>query len=239
LRYNGRKAGHCPNPKHSFNVQGFGGGGILDNQDTSTRRKILTMLKLRGKLSVADIAKELEITEMAIRRHINTLERDGLIAPQLVRQAMGRPANLYGLTELSDDLFPKKYHHLTLELLGELEEVDGSERVDKLFQGRQARLYDKYSRRMEGKSLEEKVDELADIQNTNGYMVHWDRDDDGNYVLQEHNCPIFQVANQYQQACQCELALFRSLLQTEVQRTECLAKGGEKCVYVIRKAEKA
>jgi predicted ArsR family transcriptional regulator len=207
----------------------------MEQQDTSTRKMILTMLKVQGDLSVNDMAKELEITEMAVRRHLNTLERDGLIGSKLVRQAMGRPTNLYYLTELSEDLFPKKYHHLTLELLGELEQEEGNERIGRLFEGRKAKLIEKYRQRMEGKSLEQKVGELADIQNTNGYMVQWEQDEEGNFVLKEHNCPISQVANQYQHACQCELSLFQSLLDARVERTECLAKGGSKCVYVIQK----
>lgn len=206
----------------------------MGHQDSSTRKVILTMLKVKGPLSVGEMAKELGITEMAIRRHLNTLERDGLIASRLVRQAMGRPTNLYSLTELSDDLFPKKYQHLALELLEELRQEEGEQRVSRLFERRKLRLYNKYRQRMEGKTLEEKVSELADLQNASGYMVLWEKDGEGSYVLKEHNCPIAQVANEYQQACQCELSLFQNLLQAHVERTECLAKGGSKCVYVIQ-----
>ena len=62
-----------------------------------------------------------------------------------------------------------------------------------------------------------------------------------NIVIKEHNCPIEQVATKYQHACQCELQLFESLLgDAEVSRTECLAKGGQRCTYSIKnkKAQK-
>lgn len=203
-------------------------------QDSSTRKLILTMLKTRGTLTVNDMAKELGITEMAVRRHLNTLERDSLIESKLVRQAMGRPTNMYSLTELADDLFPKKYHHLTLDLLDELTAEAGQEKVDLLFEKRKDKLISRYERRMEGKQLEERVAELAEIQNTNGYMVQWERDENGQYIFQEHNCPISQVANKYNHACQCELTMFEHLLKAGVERTECLAKGGTKCVYVIK-----
>lgn len=202
--------------------------------ESSTRKVILTMLKTQGQLSVSDMSKQLGITEMAVRRHLNTLERDGLIETRLVRQAMGRPTHFYFLTDHADDLFPKNYHHLTLDLLGELLEEEGQERIEFLFKRREDRLVGKYQSRMQAKSLEERVSELASIQNENGYMVKWEQQREGEFLLSEHNCPITQVANRYQQACQCELSLFQRLLGVNVERTECLAKGGTKCTYVIQ-----
>lgn len=205
--------------------------------DVSTRKMILTMLKTKGPLSVSEMSRLLGITEMAVRRHLNTLERDNLIESVLVRQAMGRPMNQYSLTESAEDLFPKKYHYLTLDLLEELESALGEDKVNLLFERRKQRLIRRYEHRMEGKSLPDRVSELSNIQNANGYMVELEHNDDGSYLLKEHNCPISQVANQYNHACSCELEMFESLLGEEarVERTECLAKGGSKCAYVIQR----
>lgn len=204
--------------------------------DVSTRKVIITLLKTKGSMSVGDLSKLLGITEMAVRRHLNTLERDSLIESRLVRQAMGRPAHLYSLTAEADELFPKKYQFLTLDLLEELEAVSGQEQVNLLFERRKDRLISRYEDRMIGKPFSERVMELADIQNANGYMVELEEQGDGTYVLQEYNCPIAQVANQYNHACSCELAMFRNLLGQEahVERTECLAKNGSKCTYIIK-----
>jgi predicted ArsR family transcriptional regulator len=202
--------------------------------DTSTRKVLLTLMKTKGSLSVNEMAKELGITEMAIRRHLNTLERDGLIEAKLIRQAMGRPMHLYSLTLLADDLFPKNYHQLTLELLGELETEESDNPVGQLFEGRKQKLLQKYKGRMEGKALAERVAELAEIQNNNGYMAKWETADTGHYVFTEYNCPIAQVAKQYNEACHCELSLFQNLLGADVERTECLTKGGNKCTYLIK-----
>lgn len=205
--------------------------------DVSTRKVILTMLKTNGALAVSEMAKQLGITEMAVRRHLNTMERDGLIEAKLVRQAMGRPTNLYSLTENADDLFPKKYHHLTLDLLSELVEEAGEGKVDLLFERRKDRLISRYEGQVSGKTLPERVKTLAEIQNSNGYMVDWTESEDGQFVINEHNCPISQVANQYNHACQCELKMFETLLDADVERVECLVKGGNKCSYVIQKKD--
>jgi predicted ArsR family transcriptional regulator len=200
--------------------------------DTSTRKTIVKMLKMRGPLGVGEMARQLGITEMAVRRHLNTLERDGYIDSQIVRQSMGRPMHVYRLTEAAEDLFPKNYHALTLDLLGELE-GEGAADVGVLFGKRKVKLAQKYGPVMEGKPLKERVAALADIQNANGYMVEWEQTEDG-FELKEHNCPISQVANRYNVACECEQQLFEGLLQADVQRTECLANGGGKCVYKIK-----
>ena len=203
-------------------------------QDVSTRKVILTMLKTKGPLTVSDMAKQLGITEMAVRRHLNTLERDGLIESKLVRQAMGRPTNLYSLTEEADELFPKKYHYLTLDLLGELMDEAGEEKVHRLFERRKDKLIGRYEEQIKGKPLSERVQSLAEIQNANGYMVDWSATEEGQFVINEHNCPISQVANQYNHACQCELLMFERLLDADVKRTECLVKGGIKCSCLIQ-----
>ena len=64
-----------------------------------------------------DLAKELEITEMAVRRHIQTLERDKLIRSDVKKQTMGRPSKVYQLAECGENLFPKRYKEFSLEIL--------------------------------------------------------------------------------------------------------------------------
>ncbi|MCD9023187.1 helix-turn-helix transcriptional regulator [Cohnella silvisoli] len=209
---------------------------MLPQQEISTRRQLLQLLKTQGNCCISDLSKELGITEMAVRRHIHSLERDNLIRSVLVRQAMGRPLYRYSLTEQADDLFPKNYPQLTLDLLSELEEqTGGSEVIDRMFQGRKDKLESRYRERMLDRPLADKVSELSSIQNSGGYMTEWmEAEEDGTFVLYEYNCPIAQVANRYRQACHCEQQLFEQLLGASVERTECLADGGARCTYAIR-----
>src|SRR5690606_9215738 len=124
---------------------------MLANQQMSTRNLILHLMKTKGSLSVNELAGHLGITEMAVRRHVNTLERDGYISASLLRQAMGRPTHVYALTDAAEELFPKNYHLLTVDLLQDLHETDKST-VDRLFERRKDKLVRKYSGRMAGKT---------------------------------------------------------------------------------------
>ncbi|MCR2806494.1 helix-turn-helix transcriptional regulator [Paenibacillus soyae] len=200
----------------------------------TTRERILVLLKTRGRMGAGELSAELELTEMAIRRHMYELEREGVIRITSVRQKMGRPLHAFELTADSDDLFPKNYHTLALDLLSELEEdPETKPLIGRMFEGRKRKLQERYAPRMDGKSLEERVYELAHIQNAGGYMAEVEQDSDEGYLLHEYNCPITGVAGKYEQACSCELALFQELLEAPVERTECLAKGGSRCTYVI------
>lgn len=213
---------------------GAAGMTAESRKDSSTRERILMLLKTGGRMNAGDIAGELGLTEMAIRRHMYTLESEGSVNVISVRQAMGRPLHAYELTAQADELFPKNYHLLALDLLGELaDDPDTAALIDRMFEGRKKKLLKRYEPRMAGKSLEQKVSELAAIQNAGGYMTEVKAKSDGSYMLFEYNCPIAQVAGKYQQACSCELSLFKSLLDVPVERTECLAKGGGKCSYHI------
>jgi len=205
----------------------------MANEETSTRRQIITILRTEGALSAGDLAERLGITEMAVRRHIATLERDSLIYATTLRQPMGRPAKVYQLTEEADALFPKNYHTLTLDILEDLALVDGSAKIDALFQHREERLVQQYGELMAGKSLEERVALLADLQNRKGYLSKYETKDDGTFEIIEYNCPIAQVSKLWPQTCSCETNVFRRLLDTTVDRTECLAEGGACCVFKI------
>ena len=88
---------------------------------------------------------------------------------------MGRPTNQYFLTEKAEDLFPKSYHSLTLDLLQDLEATEGSERIDRLFESREQRLTREYEELFSGKNLAERVATLADLQDKKGYMTSWER----------------------------------------------------------------
>ncbi|WP_188069733.1 helix-turn-helix transcriptional regulator [Brevibacillus brevis] len=209
----------------------------MTNEGTSTRDQILHMLKVKGSLPVSDMAVELGITEMAVRRHLNTLERDNLIKSTLVRQAMGRPTNVYSLSQEADELFPRNYSHLTLDFLLDIKEIDGLSKIEMLFRRRENRLEETYRSYMQG-DLENRVAKLAELQNDKGYMVEWEKDENGDgYRIQEFNCPISQVAREFNQACSCELSLFRRVLNANVEQTTCMAKGGDKCVFHIKEAK--
>jgi iron-sulfur cluster biosynthesis transcriptional regulator SufR len=202
---------------------------------TSTRQQILEMLKKNDAMSAKEMAAKLKITDIAVRRHLLTLEKDHLVQTKLVRQSMGRPSHVYMLTESSEQVFPKNYSEITLDFLQDVQELQGSDMIDSLFDRREQRLSEKYKQDMKGVELENRVAELAQLQDKRGYMAEWtEGEQPGQYFLIEHNCPIHKVAEEYTKACSSELSLFRDVLGADVEQLECKAKGGQRCVYAIK-----
>lgn len=206
-------------------------------KQVSTRDQILNLLKVNKQLTVSEMSDHLNITEMAVRRHLNTLERDNIIETNLLRQAMGRPTNVYFLTKAGQELFPRNYAPLTVDLLRDIEDLSGKEMVNQLFERRKDRMKEKYGARITShRTLEDKVADLARLQNENGYMVEWEKDNEGNYIFKEYNCPISEIAQEYPVACSSELSLFQELLGTEEVECEiCMAVDSEPhCFYKIK-----
>ncbi|OEF99359.1 transcriptional regulator [Vulcanibacillus modesticaldus] len=200
----------------------------------TTREEIMMMLKTNGSMTVSEISKGLGITEMAVRRHLNTLERDELIKASIVRQAMGRPTNLYSLTDKAENHFPKAYKNLADDILAGIFEEEGKEKIDKIFERREKKLREAYAKKMHGLTdLEEKVNALVNIQNERGYIVELEKVDNG-FLLKEYNCPIFEISRQYNQACDGEKKLFENILNTEVKNLSCMGRGDTYCVYHIK-----
>lgn len=213
-------------------------GSVLQSHgEMSTRREIINILRTSGPLTVGELGERLGITHVAVRRHLTSLERDGLITSVQERLPMGRPTRVYSLTEAADELFPKKYGALTLEILEFLDQVQ-SDLVEQFFAARRDRLIAKYGPEVSaGATLEERVQRLTDIQAANGYLASHEEGVDDTFILKEYNCPIHQVSRRFPHACHHELQFFRTVLGTDaIQRVECISQGGSCCRYTIAPA---
>lgn len=209
----------------------------INQEETSTRRQIVNLLRTSGPLTVADLGEHLGITHVAVRRHLTALERDGLVTSQQERLPMGRPTRKYELTDAADDLFPKKYGALSLDMLDFLAEQDPEQKlIDAFFAKRGNDLVEHYGPHVaENPDLAGRVARLAEVQGANGYLADWSKTDSDLLELREFNCPVHAISRKYPHACLHELAFFKTVLGTDnVQRVECIARGGSCCRYEIR-----
>ena len=195
-----------------------------------TRRKILLALKKSGGMTAAELSELLGMTSMGVRRHLTTLERDGLVMFDSQQRGLGRPSYLFQLTERADHLFPKTYHILTNELLGYLTD----ENLEQVFAQRTERRIRLGRARLAGLSFHEKIAELARIMDEDGYFAEWEQTDDSTYFVREFNCAIHEVAYRYRQACASEFEFIRAMLpEAEITRDDYLMSGASACTYRI------
>jgi len=207
---------------------------LLLTTKTSTKDRILDLLKKEVSLSVNDFTEQLQITHMAVRKHLATLEKDGLVLSVERKQPMGRPLQLYSLTQKGERVFPKNYEGITLEFLKDIEEIHGEDSIHLLFKKREDRLTTEYSTRLKTNSLPERLNEIVQIQNEKGYMASIRQIDEHSFELIEYNCPIYSVAQEYKMACHCETEMFKKVVGTDlVHRTTCKTDGDNHCKFVF------
>jgi predicted ArsR family transcriptional regulator len=63
------------------------------------------------------LALKLELTDNAVRAHLVSLERDGLVQQSGVRRGARKPHYTYSLTTEAEKLFPKAYDALLNQLI--------------------------------------------------------------------------------------------------------------------------
>ena len=80
------------------------------------------MLLRTEKLTVNDLASALRLTDNAVRSHLSSLERDGLVQRRGRRRGRRRPHVTYGLSAEADHIFPKAYGPVLQQLLEVLSE---------------------------------------------------------------------------------------------------------------------
>lgn len=85
----------------------------------STRGQVLVLVR-RGFGTVEELSARLEVTDNAVRSHLTTLERDGLIERRGVQPGLRKPHFYYALTPEAEELFPKAYSTLFNQLLATL-----------------------------------------------------------------------------------------------------------------------
>jgi len=204
------------------------------SQPTPAEIKVLHHLKRVRASGAKQIATFLNVTPVAVRQHLALLEKAGLVATSLDRRRTGRPAYLYSLTDRAGAFFPNEYVDFVNRLLGAIVQLDGEGKVATIFKQMKKNAVTQHRPRMAGKSFEERVVEMAKIQNESGYMVDWRQLDDNTFELTEHNCAILQVARNCPQACECELRMMQELLGAKVNRQEHIVKGDSSCRYMIQ-----
>ena len=211
---------------------------LINKQMPLTRRRILTLLKEKGELTADELADILRISSVAVRRHLTKLEADELVTYQEVqRGGMGRPSFVYQLGEAAASFFPRRYEELATTVLETLQDLYGVEAVDAIFRVRSEQLIQNYRRKVNGKTLDIRLEQLTQLREADGYMSTWRVDTDGAYVLREANCPIIHVAEGCGSACNHDVAMLESLLEAEVVRKGHLAVGDDACVYEVRPKE--
>lgn len=195
------------------------------------RQSILMMIKESGSASIAELARVLSVSGEAVRQQMEKLFAEGWVQafPEKAEGA-GRPARRFRLTVAGEHLFPKAYDALTIELIDQLAEKGGKGSLAELLAGMTDARVEAWAARMEGKSLEERLELLKGIYLDGDPFSSVERKD-GELRLVERNCPFLSVAAKRPALCSLTVSVLSRLLGCRVERVESFQAGHGRCAF--------
>ena len=152
----------------------------------STRGRIVLLLR-RASRTVDELARELDLTDNAVRAHLATLERDGLVQQQGVRRGPGKPSYSYQLTPDAARLFPKAHSIMLGHLLDVLTERIGSAELDEVLRTVGKRMA--AGQHLPAADLLERLAAAVVLLNDLGGLAELEESDEA-YTICGYSCPL-------------------------------------------------
>jgi predicted ArsR family transcriptional regulator len=199
------------------------------------RRKQLLRYLLRNKsgASVDELAQAVGVTRTAVRQHLASLMRDGLIAPGTERASGGRPQRLFILTEEGKEAFPRHYSWFAQLLVEEITKEHGAAglrtRLGRIAAAVVAEMRQQHS--TQNASSRERIETFAGVMDELGYDARARQEPGGLPAIEADNCVFHELATRHPEICQFDLALLSGYTGNKVELSECMARGGHVCRF--------
>jgi predicted ArsR family transcriptional regulator len=193
----------------------------------STRGRIVALLR-RASRTVDELAAALDLTDNAVRAHIATLERDGLVEQRGVRRGASKPAFAYDLTAEAEQLFPKAYGPVLARLLTVLSEQQGPEAVDALLRTVGHRIASEQP--TAGSSIALRLDAAAHLLTDLGGLAESEVAGD-RLVIRGYSCPLAAIAPDHPSICHLAESLVSEIVGVPMHEA-CAREGRPRCAFV-------
>ena len=203
-----------------------------------TRETTLTLLLRRGDTSASELASLLGISVQAMRRHLRSLEEEGLVESTPMPAGPGRPSNRWRLTDQGHHHFPDGSEDFALGLLQSMTATLPPEAMTSLLAQQALEKAEAYRQKIGSASLERRVAVLAELRRLEGYVTDLQPDPDGkSWCLSEFHCSVQRIAEEYPVVCDQELELMRQTFpDCQVDRVHWRLQEGHSCGFRITPA---
>ncbi len=205
--------------------------------NSKTQQVLLQRLKTRGPQSVKILSKQLGITTMGVRQHLNELEARGQVTTtDQNHQNRGRPAHYWQLTEAGHRQFPDAHAEACMSLITGVRDQFGDEALQEIININQDSDLTRYQEALKqtDSDLASQLRKLAELRTKEGFMAEVRLTPNGWLLVQNH-CPIYSAAESSRHYCHSELRLLSTLLagRATIERTDYLLDGARRCAYKV------
>lgn len=219
------------------------------DEQHGTRNKVARSILDHGPSTAAELALRLELTQAAVRRHLDHLASEGVVEARAKRvygaRGRGRPARVFALTDGGRDAFDQAYDELAADAMRWIARtagggVDGEAAVTAFARARVAAQAERYEDALQGVPPAQRTAALAEALTEDGYAATA-RSTPGSAGEQlcQHHCPVAHAAEEFPQLCEAETEVFSRLLGTHVQRLATIAHGDGVCTTYVPQAQPA
>ncbi len=203
-----------------------------------TKEKIFQALRSKGQMTVSELADAFQITPIAIRHHLTSLQTEGMVEVREERHGVGRPRQVYKLTPNAMDRNTSRYYQFTNLLLDQLKEHLSPEMVDKLLLEVASSMAGDWKKELDALPFPRRLDRLVELLTQEGFVARVEPSGPGRYCLTELACPYSRISLTHPEVCALDASMLSRALGTDVERTSCIRSGSDSCTYSISGADK-
>ena len=205
-------------------------GLTSDRFRESTRGRVLALLR-RSERTIEELAAELKLTDNAIRAHLATLERDGLVRQKGVRRGpgAGKPAVVYELSPEGETKLSEAYAPVLGALLDELADTHSNAEIESLLGAVGKRLAAGTPRA--GGDRTERVESAVALLNALGGDATMEKTKSG-YVIRGCGCPLSSAVSKHPGTCTAIQSLLSDVIGAPVLES-CNRSGRPQCCFSV------
>lgn len=208
-------------------------GGWDERFLSTTRGQVVTLL-WRAPRTIDELASALGVTDNAVRAHLSSLERDGLVRQSGVRRSVGKPAYVYDVTPAAQEVFSNAYGPVLGYLLDVMREQLTAATIDNLLREVGARLVASGASARQARSDGDRVQRAVSVLERLGGIVEIDDDGTpgGTVRIRTVSCPLASAVRSHPEVCRMIEAALTDVAESRV--TQCCDRDGRpRCCFEL------
>lgn len=201
----------------------------------STRGRILSLLRW-GIGTVEELSVQLGLTDNAVRSHLTSLERDGLVERRGMRPGLRKPHFAYAPTAEVEQLFPKAYSTLFNQLLAVLKQRTEPEELEAILR-EVARSLAAGNAPATDETIESRAARALAVLESMGGAPIFKNEDDKLLIQSVASCPFDNSVSSHPEVC-CLAETLLSEITGLTVKEHCQKGEFPKCSFEIIEGKK-
>lgn len=200
----------------------------------ATRDLVLKILLNNQRITIKELADEVNINPISVRHHITKLEASGLVESVEERHGVGRPRRVYFLTESGTEQFPSRYLQLSARLIEKLKTTLSPKMITDLFTNLGSEIVEDHidMEILQSLEIEDRLKIAKNILEDEGFTVEIEYLEDG-ILIKEISCPFPHVSMTHSEICCLDRSIISTVLNIPAEDRHRRQEGDVFCSHFI------